>query len=293
MAYTPPADRKSYDPDLETLHDGVTPWMLPPLMRWLEPFLAATDDLGERHADVDNIEGLEMNLRLLAPLDRSHPLSDLQGLIEEDPSFGIRVIEYVIGTWFIVDDPPHHIGNARRAPLEKILADSGSAWEVTALDVKDGRPGHKHLVLTRRDLAEAKLAITDIREQNNRAGSFLADAWKAVAAREPQPGEAYDKAVKAIEAAAQPVVSPNNTTATLGTIIRDMETKPAKWTFALGDLETVIAMMKLVWTNHFRHGTQPRDDHIPEEADAAVHLALPLVRFFVGGLITVAKTEAK
>lgn len=285
MAYTPPADRKFYDPDLQTLHEGVPPWMMTPLVRWLQPLLEVTDDLGERYPNVDFIEGLEMNCRLLAPLDRTRPVADLQGLIEDDPSFGIRVIEYVIGTFRIIDNPPHHLGNSRLAPLQQILADSGSAWEITALDVKDGHEGEKHLVLTRRDLAEAKLAITDIREQNNRAGSFLADAWKAVAAQDPRPGEAYDKAVKAIEAAAQPVILPNNTGATLGQIISAMNDKPTKWMFALGDLETVIAMMKQVWTNHFRHGTQKRDDHTLQEADAAVHLALPLLRFFVGGLI--------
>jgi hypothetical protein len=288
VAYTPPSVRSVYDPDLDTLHDGVPPWMLGPLARWLEPMLIATDDLGERHPNDQSIEALEMNCRLLGPLNRHHPVSDLMSLIEDDPGLGIRVIEYVIGTFYIVDDPPHHIGNVNLAPLEQILADSGSVWEVTALDVKDGRAGEKHLVLTRRDLAETKLAITDIRAQDDRVGSFLADAWKAVAAREPRPVEAYDKAVKAIEAAAQPVILPNNAVATLGQIIAAMNDKPSKWTFALGDLETVIAMMKQVWTNHFRHGTQARGDHTPQEADAAVHLALPLVRFFVGGLIQLA-----
>jgi hypothetical protein len=285
VAYIPPADRKFYDADLETLHDGVPAWMMTPLMRWLEPFLEVTDDLGERYPNVEFIEGLEMNCRLRAPLNRSRPIADLQSLIEDDPSFGIRVIEYVIGTFLIIDNPPHHRGNGHLAPLQQILADSGSVWEVTALDVKDGYEGQKHLVLTRRDLAETKLAITDIRAQSDRAGSFLADAWKAIAAQDPRPGEAYDKAVKAIEAAAQPVVTPHDTQATLGKIIAAMRDKPSKWTFALGDLGTVIAMMDQVWTNHFRHGTQQRDDHTPQEADAAVHLALPLVRFFVGALI--------
>ncbi len=140
--------------------------------------------------------------------------------------------------------------------------------------------------MTRRDVAAAKAAISDIRSQHNRAGGFLADSWKAVATRNPQPSEAYDKAVKAIEAAAQPVVSPANAKTTLGTIIRDMRAKPSKWTFALGDLDLIIDMANRVWTEHFRHGTQQRDDHTLEEADAALHLAIPLVRYFSGGLIS-------
>lgn len=285
VAYTPPADRRFYDSDLETLHDGVPPWMLAPLARWLEPILEVTDDLGERYPNVEFIEGLEMNCRLLAPLNRRRPVADLVGLIEEDPSFGIRIIEYVIGTFHIIRDPPHHVSNAHLEPLVQILGDSGSVWEVSEVDVRDGADGEKRLVLTRRDLAETKLAITDIRAQSDRAGSFLADAWKAVAARAPRPAEGYDKAVKAMEAAAQPVVLPNNSSATLGQIIAAMNDNPSKWTFALGDLETVVAMMRQVWTNHFRHGTQERDDHTLPEADAAVHLALTVVRFFVGGVI--------
>jgi hypothetical protein len=157
---------------------------------------------------------------------------------------------------------------------------SGSAWDVTPIDSESSR-----FALTRRDLEAAKDAISEIRSEDERAGDFLADSWKAIATRDPHPSEGYDKAVKAIEAAAQPVVSPKNDSATLGTILRDMRAKPSKWSFALGDLGLVIDMADRVWTTHFRHGTMLRDDHTLEEADAALHLAIPLVRFFAGGLV--------
>ena len=94
-----------------------------------------------------------------------------------------------------------------------------------------------------------------------------------------------------MEAAAQPIVSPKNGKATLGTMIKDMENKPSKWTFPLdeGNVGVVISMSKSLWLNHFRHGTQPRDDHTLPEADAAVHLAIPLVRYFAGGIVTPAQ----
>jgi hypothetical protein len=156
---------------------------------------------------------------------------------------------------------------------------------VTELDVEGGTEGEKRLVLTRRDLAEAKLAISDVRAKEPRAGAFLADAWKAIATHDPRPSEAYDKAVKAIEVAAQPVVLPDNQDATLGQVISAMKDKPSKWPLALGDLDLVIEMTDRVWTNHFRHGTQDRGENTLQEADIAVHLAIPLVRFFVGGLV--------
>jgi hypothetical protein len=284
--YRPPSEREVADPDLDTLHENVPPWMIAPLVRWLEPFLSTTNDLGERSRNLDFIEGLEMSGRLHRPIDRRKPVADVNARIEADPSFGIRAIAYTIGTMTIFRTPGHVVTNTRLPALERMLSESGSAWEVTEVDLDDGIEGRKRLILTRLDLAGAKLAISGVRDQNARAGSFLADAWKSIATQDPQPGEAYDKAVKAIEVAAQPVVLPNNTSATLGQIISAMNAKPSKWTFVLGDLDLVIDMMNRVWTNHFRHGTQQHDDNTPQEADAAVHLAIPLVRFFVGGLIS-------
>lgn len=141
-------------------------------------------------------------------------------------------------------------------------------------------------MLTRRDLDAAKLAISEVRTADQRAGDLLADAWKAIATRNPDPSTAFDKAVKAVEAAAQPVISPKNLRATLGTIIRDMDASRAKRTFALGDVDIVIEMAQRVWSTHYRHGTQVQGDHTQAEADAAVHLAIPLVRYFAGGLIS-------
>ena len=64
-----------------------------------------------------------------------------------------------------------------------------------------------------------------------------------------------------------------------------MKEKRSKWTFALGDLDVVIEMTERLLTNRFRHGTQIRGENTLKEADAAVHLAIPLVKFFVGGLV--------
>jgi hypothetical protein len=283
--YDPLYERDTSDPDLDTLYDGVPPWMAPGLMRWLEPFLVSSDDLGERFPIPEFIEGLESSTRLSTPLDRGDVMTDVKQRIEQDPTFGMGAIRYALSTMHVVRAPTRQITNARLPVLEQLLGQSGSAWQVTELDVEDRTEGEKRLVLTRRDLAEAKLAISDIRAQDPRAGVFLADAWKAIATHDPRPSEAYDKAVKAVEVAAQPVVLPNNRDATLGQIISAMKAKPSKWTFALGELDLVIEMTDRVWTNHFRHGTQDRGENTLQEAEAAVHLAIPLVRFFVGGLV--------
>ena len=120
---------------------------------------------------------------------------------------------------------------------------------------------------------------------SEQAHDLLQRALERISARNPDPDGAYDLAVKAVEAAAHPVVSPGNDRATLGTMIGDLRAKPAKWRFELGDIDLVIAMSKRLWRSHIRHGTGPRTAHTAAEADAAVHLAIPLVRFFASGLV--------
>jgi len=224
--YRPPSQHKA-DPDLETLHDKVTPWMIEPLVRWFEPFLVARDDLGESSPILDFIEALEMNLQLPTPIDRHDPGADLRARMSADPRFGIMAISYVLSTISVIRTDDQTVTNTQVVALDKLLRDSGSVWEVTELGVQDGVEGEKQLTLARRDLVVAKLAVSDVRAQGPRAGAFLADAWNAIATIEPQPSEAYDKAVKAVEVAAQPVVLPNNPNARLGQIIAAMKDKPS------------------------------------------------------------------
>jgi hypothetical protein len=162
--------------------------------------------------------------------------------------------------------------------LNDILRSGGSVWEATP-----EQPGYR---LTRRDLAAAREAITQVEPFASRAHTFLVDPWGAVATRDPKPNEAYDKAVKAVEAAAHPVVQPNHDTATLGSILGEMRSRRELWAFVLGDIDLVIDMAERLWTTHIRHGTDVRTDHSVPEADAALHLAIPLVRFFAGGLVS-------
>ena len=256
--------------------------MTEPLIGWLHPFLWVVGSAGNLRSNLDFIEGLEMEHRVRRRFAREHSQSaglDLQHRIREGGSFGLDVANYALATLnttYNMDLPEIVAG------LHDLLQKSGSAWQVTSF----GSERDLTFRLTRRDLAGAKEAISEIRSSGERAGGFLMDSWGAIATRDPRPSEGYDKAVKAIEAAAHPVVSPNHSTATLGSMLGEMRANTARWLFALGDIDLVIDMATRVWTTHFRHGTQQRDDHTLEEADAALHLAIPLVRFFVGGLVS-------
>jgi hypothetical protein len=192
--------------------------MIQPIVRWLEPFIVHHGDYGVS-LNLEFIEGFEMTKRLRRPLSREKIMRDVLSRIEEDETFGLAVDYglYSVGDGFYVPE--------RIVSIAQLLLQSGSAWAVSETAAEDNIRWR----LTRRDLAAAKAAISDIGSQDERAGRSLTDAWRAIATRDPDPIEGYDKAVKAIEAAAQPVISPSNTVATLGTIIRDMKAKPSKW----------------------------------------------------------------
>lgn len=282
--YRPISKRGKPDHDLDTLHSEVMPWMIAPLLHWLDPFLWTRAPYSDRRTNDDFVDGLEMALRLREPLERKYKSSaskDIDERIKKGGTFGLDVAGYAV----------YDAKASDAQSLQWLLTTAGSAWEVTRTPMPEKQRRQIHL-LTHRELAAAKAAIADVVTLNARSGQHLESAWKNLAIRNPNPNSSYDQAVKAVEEAAQSIVSPRNVKATLGTINRDMKAKPSKWTFALGNISLVIDMSERLWSKHIRHGTDVRPEHTLEEADAALHLAIPLVRYFSGGLILPARQPA-
>lgn len=123
------------------------------------------------------------------------------------------------------------------------------------------------------------------------AGTHLTQAWNLAYGRSPNPGNSFSEAIKAVEAAAIPVVQPTNAKATLGTVIGELRANPGKWKFEIDGkqpgVETVLSMASLLWDGQTsRHGgVNPTRSETPEEARAAVHLAAALVQWFVSGAL--------
>ncbi len=90
--------------------------------------------------------------------------------------------------------------------------------------------------------------------------------------------------MRAVEAAARPVVTPTDDLATLGKMIYDLGVKPEKSETVIGDVDTVRKMMKTVWqSQRDRHGTddttKPLNVSQPA-AEAAAQMAVTLVQLF-------------
>lgn len=274
--YRPISKIGAHDPDLDSLHEDVPPWMVAPLFAWARPFWGIDNYDGEIHVHDDFIAAMDLSLKRRIPFSgRPDTARLIHTSFYSDPEFALDMVGFCL----------FDLASGRRQPweatdaiekLDAILHLGGSAWRVGG--DAEGRP-----TLVRRDLDAAKNAISALAEE--RPAALLTEAWAKVATREPDPSGAYDKAVKAVEAAMHPVVSPRDRKATLGKMLGVLRDQSG-WTSTLGDVAVVVDMADTLWTNHYRHGTEDRYDHTPAEADAAVHLAIPLVRYFTGGLVT-------
>jgi hypothetical protein len=177
---------------------------------------------------------------------------------------------------------------SRLEELDRMQREGGSAW-TPVVRGDDCR-------LERRVDKTVAAAAQRVMDDSGRAGELLSRAWRAIYGRTPDPSSGYRDAVRAVEAAAKLVVSPNNSSATLGTMIHDLEVAPKKWVIRLSTppgfdkVDALVNMIKLLWKAQFdRHGTP--DENVPinvsnDEAETALHLATTLVQWFTSGGVT-------
>lgn len=168
------------------------------------------------------------------------------------------------------------------ATLKSYLDEAGSAWTVGVLE-----QGSTFGLVRRVDETVAARADS-VASARSIASQHLRRAWEYLHRRNPDYPQALDEAVFALEAAARPVVSPQNRKATLGTMIRNLRDAPQNWTNEIGTIDSLADRLAAIWTRQPRHGT---DDPIeikmvtPEFATAAVHEALTIVRWLMSGAV--------
>ncbi|MFK0118737.1 hypothetical protein [Streptomyces sp. NPDC090994] len=172
--------------------------------------------------------------------------------------------------------------------LETVLEEGASAWRVGLVS---GRAG-----LVERIDATVQLAAETTGALEPRAGRLLADAWKHAFSMNRDPSAAYRYAVRAVEAAAAPVISPSDAIPTLGKMISAFRSKPEKWNFsfkvdsAVDPKGVLLGMLQILWTNEYSRHVD-LDIQAPlhvsqEEAESAIVLAVTLVNWFVSGSVS-------
>ncbi len=271
---------------LDALHEGVPPWLRVPLLKWAATVTTATyqNEYWETK-QANNVELLEeyetatraVNTRLVEFRQKG-----VLGLFEVmDAEEFLDFVDFLVYKQGASDFE----GIKALRALEAILADAGSAWRVGK------RNGHA--ALEQRVPEGVAEAIDSIAQLPGHAGALLAEAWNAGFGRAPDSEKAYAKAIKAVEAAAIPLVSPSNKAATLGTVLAQMK-QQGNWGLEMSrehneypTRQALIGMMQTLWTGqNDRHAGQPGyASSTPREAEAAVLLAVPLVQWFSSGAI--------
>lgn len=260
VKWTPPGAEDGYD---KVLFEGVPPWLTEPMHRWLL-------SLYPWPLDLDALEMFDLMTRRpdsLASTVQHFSLKHALNYMEDEELLLLIDFALAKGT---------NAGDA----LEKVLSIGSSEWRV-------GRRGD-NAGLEKRVADGVRSTVEVASSVDGHAGDLLGEAWRATFGLNPDYEKAYSKAVKAVEAAAIPVVSPSNATATLGTVIADMRnqkdwdlvmTRSAK---APTSDSAVVTMAKQLWAGqNDRHAGQP--DYTPStqaDAEAALFLAAPLVHWF-------------
>ena len=277
-------DKDKYDGP----HEGVPDWLFPSLWGWVDGRLPSA-----RYQGVPWPDGVAIYRRMAAALrtsfddrgdpDGGHVDRGLHEYVSYDPVRLLDVTDWILH-YMMGRDASRY---AEVQKLNGLLATAGSVYEV----IEDERG---ELYLSRRVTLEMKASAEEAMRPADKASSHLSAAWRAVHGRDPNPGHGYLQAVKAIEVVAIPVVSPKNGSATLGTVIRDIRAAPGSWLIALHnpsreDQTLAFAqILELIWKGELRHGDPrpdvPLDVTLPE-AEAALHLAIPVVKWFRDGTI--------
>lgn len=264
--------------DYAALHDGMPEWMLPSAQQWAAQFFTFQGrPLSDEIHEAEQYLRLQLSRNGLSSPDWNAGQDLLRRMA--DDRLGLDVIDYCLST---ITYNTH-----RAATLQEILDRSGSAWTI-------GRDTEGAFCLERRVDPTAQAIAQGEMSQSGNAAIHLRSAWHLAYGRGPNPSAAYRDAIRAVEAAARSVVTPNDSLATLGKMNNAIRDAPHKWITEIGDVDTVLKMMQTVWkAQHDRHGTD--DESAPvnvsaAEAEAAVNLAVALVQMFRTGAIRLAPT---
>ena len=160
--------------------------------------------------------------------------------------------------------------------VDTLLELGGSVWRATGQG------------LVRRVDPTATQAFNAATSVQDPASEEMQEAWTKAYGKNPDASDAWDHAIKAVEAILRRIVSPDNTQATLGTLIRGVNSAHKfhlVLTNDLGGVATFLAMLQLMWPNPDRGDLQQR--HIPslEEAYAVVQLAVTIMQWARDGQI--------
>lgn len=252
------------------LQTGIGDGLRPLLRTWAINMYRESE---RNEIDYTKLTNLELSIdQQVTPDSRRVDASQFSIALTSDPRLLLDAVDVSLG-WAEDDD-------ARL--LEHFLKMARSEYCV-------GRDENGDYELQFRQTREMTELIESEANQPGRAAEHLRSAWSRCFGRDPDPNDAYSEAVKAIEVAAKPVVTPDDPLATLGKMIGAVRDKPEKWETDSGldgSVQTILSMMDMVWKGQLRHGDEDAALEVSQEAaEMTVQTAVLLVSWFRSGRI--------
>lgn len=270
----------SYD----ALYEGVPDWMSESFWEWVQARLTRT----QQHEFLPDYE-VFLNTELVRRIERGCRVRiPYQGVDLLKGMAVVRRAVEVAGAELRIADYLLSLQKSSQTAdeLELVLEESGSMWKVGERVSRFG--------LVRRVPEAVQSAVDQTIATSGHAGQRLAEAWEATYGIDPTPSLAYSLAVKAVEDAAIPVISPKDTSATLGKINSQIR-NTGDWSLPLQREDehaptsaTLLSMMKMLWAGQAdRHGGHHDPDLVitQEAAEIAVMTAATLVQWFTSGAV--------
>lgn len=253
--------------------EGVPGRLQYPLRHWLEGAFGYRSKGGMR-------ESLMMAVAMAADIP-VHETYDVGGIMHQILNACARDEELfldVIDATLALRSP-----SAKAPELERALKLGGSVWTVA----DDGKG------LQRRVDESAAAAMAQAASPADSASEELSTAWTAIYGREPDPSDAWDHAIKAVEAVLIPLVVPKKKKATLGDVVGQLSANPSGWKLSLsssgtvGSVGTLESVLRLMWPNPDRHGGGG-STRVPSQAEgeAVVQLAVLVVQWCRSGVLS-------
>ena len=259
---------------LEDPYEDVPDHLVEPLWGWVDKALMEYPD--SNFYDTDLLLALGLRLRIPLPGNVWKQVDVLRQHCTDEATFVLSLAEAILEL----------LGNRGRQgeQLQDLLSAANSLYRVT-----DDYRGLEEVVAPGvKDQIQSVVASA-----KGSAGDHLSKAWNAAYGRQHDPVKAYSEAIKAVESALAPSISPLNLKQTLGTMVRDVDAKQSKWKFVIAvgptaGVDTVLHMMRMLWEGQTsRHGgLNPTRAETLEEARAGVHMAATLVQYGVSGALS-------
>ena len=275
-----PLFSERHDPErsenLSSLHGGIPDFLFPSLLDWILEYFSGSLP-GKRTTDQEMILHLERRARRALSPRAKTDLQTLAREFQDDDDLLLDAIDLVLN-----QESNYGFQSYNAGQLENILEEAGSVYCV-------GTDEDGTFELQFRQSEEMIELLHVEADRADRATEHLHRAWSKCFRRDADPNDAYGEAVKAIEVAAKPVVTPDDPLATLGKMISAIRDEPGKWETDSefdGGVQTILAMMNLAWKGQLRHGDENAPLEVSQEAaEMTVQTAVLLVSWFRSGRI--------